>query len=413
MNQDNNQEFELSGTLGNLNDIPNNNELNNDSLTIMPEVNEIEMLDVEIKPEEQVNMTQDNQMINQNINLNEVPNNNSLDQNLNPIPNSFEIGDIGSVPPIDPTGKGEKKSKGKKVLFTILIIIIIFGIGAMVYYYLHISRNSIGNAVIPKELSFEIGEDIPTDINEYATFKSISSNNCILNTNNVDTSKVGEYEYKITCGNNVYTGKIYLKDSKGPEVETKTIVKKINDPIAPEEFIKECKEKGECNYAFENVDTVTNYMQQAGNYDLNIIVTDPNNNVSTIPVKLIVIDKDIKVYLNCVQAEQSNEEFKGNVSSITKIGISEDSQYVGLYFKIKEYILTTEEEYNKIKNNYIENKVLDVNNGEGTPIFDDDNLTISFEEIMSGEAEFGTDYSSIKNYYETTQNYKCNIMSVN
>ena len=120
MNQDNNQEFELSGTLGNLNDIPNNNELNNDSLTIMPEVNEIEMLDVEIKPEEQVNMTQDNQMINQNINLNEVPNNNSLDQNLNPIPNSFEIGDIGSVPPIDPTGKGEKKSKGKKVLFTIL-----------------------------------------------------------------------------------------------------------------------------------------------------------------------------------------------------------------------------------------------------------------------------------------------------
>jgi len=78
-----------------------------------------------------------------------------------------------------------------------------------------------------------------------------------------------------------------------------------------------------------------------------------------------------------------------------------------------EFIVSTEDEYNKIKTNYTENGSLDINNGEGTPIFDDTNLTISIEETLSGEAEFGSDYSSIKTHYETTKNYKCNIINVN
>ena len=47
------------------------------------------------------------------------------------------------------------------------------------------------------------------------------------------------------------------------------------------------------------------------------------------------------------------------------------------------------------------------------PTFDDENLTITIEETLSGESSFGSDYSSIKSYYETTKNYKCNILNVN
>lgn len=438
MNQDN-KEFELSGTLGSLNDTAINN-LANDNTNVETannleqnkEVigtinNDIEMLDVATPVvEEPVQNTSVEPVINQEVvnqpveantktesELNIDPLNMPTQPDLNPIPTNFDIGDIGSVPPVDPTGKGEKKSKKKNVLFIILVIIFILAIGGLIFYYLHVSKGSIGNAVETKELQFELGKSLPTDINEYATFKSISGSNCILNVNNVDTSKAGTYEYTITCGNNTYKGNIVIKDSSAPEAKSKTIVKKVNDTITPEEFISECNDSTECTYEFADSELVANNMKQAGTYEFDIIVKDANENSNTIPVKLIVIDSDIKVYLNCGLSNQTIEGFNGSVSYIDKIGISTEHQYVGLYFKITEFIVTTEEEYNNIKNNYTENGILDINNGEGTPIFDDTNLTITFEETLSGEADFGTDYSSIKTYYETTKGYKCNIINVN
>ena len=427
MNQDN-KEFELSGTLGSLNDAALNNLANNNpnettanNIDQTPINNEIEMLDVptpvvETQIEQNVEQTPVTQQ-----NVIDTPMTGSLniepvmptEADLNPIPTNFDIGDIGSVPPVDPTGRGEKKSKKKNGLFIFLVIVFILAIGALVFYYLHVSRGSISNAVKTKDLNFELGAELPTDINEYATFKSISGSNCILNTSSVDTNKAGTYEYTITCGSKTYKGNLTLKDSTAPVIKSKTIVKKVNDTITPEEFVSECNDSSECTYEFDNAEVVANNLKQAGTYEFNIIAKDETGNSNTVPVKLIVIDSDIKVYLNCQLTDQTIEGFNGSVSYVDKIGISPESKYVGLYFRIKEFIVSTEDEYNKIKTNYNENGSLDINNGEGTPIFDDTNLTISIEETLSGEAEFGSDYSSIKTHYETTKNYKCNIINVN
>jgi len=436
MNQDN-KEFELSGTLGSLNDaalnnlanqtneLPENNTDQNNNLTeeTVPTVNEeIEMLDlsepiadVSVESVEAPRVASDANVSNELNSLDkDVLQPVSAQTNLDPVSPIFDIGDIGSVPPIDPTGKGEKKpSKKNKGLFIFLVIIFILAIGALVFYYLRISKGSIDNAVETKPLNAELGEELSTNIEDYANFKSISSSNCVLDTSSIDIEKAGTYEYIITCGSKEYKGKITLKDTKSPEVEVKTIVKKVNDTITPEEFISSCKESTECTYTFENAETVSNYITQAGTYDLNIIIKDKNENSNTVPAKLIVIDSDIQVYLNCVLSEQEIEGFAGNVSYIDKIGISPDTQYVGIYFKIKEFRASTEEEYNNIKNSYQNDGVISINNGEGKPIFDDTNLTITFEEILSGEAEFGNNYSAIKAHYETTKNYKCNIVNVN
>ncbi len=431
MNQDDNN-FELSGTLGSLNDaaldnltqentnetVTNNNVEIYGEVTEQPIDTEIELLDVAMPDNNNV----DANPVNVEPNLSEQTPNlefNGLDinnvvtpeHNLNPIPTNFDIGDIGSVPPVDPTSKKEKKT-GKKGWFIFLVIVFILIIGALIFYYLRISKGTLSNAVVTKEINMEMGEELSTNINDYATFKSIASSNCVLNTKNVDILNAGTYEYSITCGNRAYKGNITIKDSQAPVVKTKTLVKKINDPVNPEEFISECADSSGCTYKFQNPEIVNTHLQQAGTYDMNIIINDASNNSTTVAVKLIVIDGDIKVYLNCVLKDQAEENFAGIVSYIDKIGINTDTNYAGIHFNIKEYTASSVDEYNRIKNEYINNQTLIINNGLGNPIFDDTNLTITIEDALN-EAEFGESYSEIKTYYEKTKNYQCNIVNVN
>ncbi|MBQ6687242.1 MAG: hypothetical protein IJN03_01820 [Bacilli bacterium] len=436
MNQDN-KEFELSGTLGSLSNaaldnlaIQNSNETEeivseninvNGEMQLEPSsgletAGEIEMLDLDFTPVDNGEpITEAN--LNQESTVNNTPeleltNGVTPSQNLDPIPTNFDIGDIGSIPPIDPTNNKKKKG-GNKLWFVILIIIFIITVGALIFYYLRVSKGTLANAVVTKEIKYEMGEELSSNINDYATFKSISSNNCVLNTNNVDVTNAGTYEYSITCGSKVYKGNVIVSDNSAPVVETKTIVKKINDTIEPKEFISNCNEASECSYAFENADEVTTNLQTAGVYELNINVSDSNNNTTTTKVKLIVIDSDIKVYLNCALSDQNEEGFAGTITYTDKIGIGYELQYVGIYFKTKEYQASNEEEYNRIKNEYQNNNILNINNGVGKPVFDDENLTITIEEILSGPADFGDSFAKIKNDYETNKKYKCNIVNVN
>ena len=315
---------------------------------------------------------------------------------------------------MDPLNNKENKpTKKKKGLFIFLVIILILLVGGFVYYYLHISKGTLSTSVTTKNLTLQIDDNLSTDINDYATFKGTNSNNCILDTKNVNVNKVGTYEYTITCGTKSYSGKITLQDTKAPEVALKTIVKKVNDVVAPEEFIDKCDEANECTYSFNNMDEVNNAMMTAGTYELQILVTDANNNSNVVKAKLIVIDSDIKVYLNCVSNDQTLDGFDGTLSYISKIGISPESQYVGIYFKTKQFIAKTEEEYIRLKNEYNNTGKLSISEDNIKPIFDDENLKITYEETLSGDAEFGTNYAEIKSYFESNNEYKCNILNVN
>lgn len=438
MNQDN-KEFELSGTLGSLSNAALDNLANQnsnetdinvneniieepklESETIIEPIGEIEMLDLDFNPVNNNEGTLETTAtteppINSASNTPDLEINNMVtpNQNLDPIPTNFDIGDIGSIPPVDPTNKNKKKKGGSKLWFVILIIVFIIAVGALIFYYLRVSKGTLANAVVTKEVKYEMGQELSSNINDYATFKSISGNNCVLNTNNVDVTKAGTYEYSITCGSKVYKGNVIVSDNSAPVVETKTIVKKVNDTLEPKEFISDCNETSECTYSFENTDEVTTNLQTAGVYEFNINVSDSNNNKTTTKVKLIVIDSDIKVYLNCVLSDQTEEGFAGNVTYTDKIGIGYELQYVGVYFKVKDYQASNEEEYNRIKTEYVNNNVLNINNGSGKPIFDDENLTIKIEEILNGPADFGESYAKIKNDYEVNKKYKCNIINVN
>lgn len=418
MNRDN----ELSGTLGSLSDAALNNLTNqNNENELLNNLNEsqsqdIEMLDFDV-PTNNIEVENDTTL---DVVDSEPTNNQMLDFNnfdmpqpgFESIPTNFDIGDIGSVPPVDPKSKKEKKKKSN-AWFVILVIILILIVGALVFYYLKVSKGTLDKAVTPKDITIEVGTELSADINDYAEFSSISSNNCILNTKEVDSSKLGTYEYRITCGTKSYSGSVYVKDTMSPLVTTKILVKKVGDTVKPEDFIEKCEETTSCTYAYSNAEEVNTSLSQAGTYNIGIIVNDENNNSTTVEAKLVVIESDIKVYLNCVSEPITEETFNGTKTHVHKIGINSELAYAGIYFKNKEFIASTEEEYNNIKNNYINNNVLSINSGVGVPIFDDANLTIGIEELITAQAEFGDTYNAIKNYYETTMNYRCNIINAN
>ena len=107
---------------------------------------------------------------------------------INDMPTAPIFNDIGTVPPIPeapilteaPKSKHKNKKPVNKTIFVLIIVLVIAAIGVAVYVLLGISGKKVNGGsspIILKEVNIELGGEISTNINEYATFKGISSNN--------------------------------------------------------------------------------------------------------------------------------------------------------------------------------------------------------------------------------------------
>ena len=153
-----------------------------------------------------------------------VNNNFTPSGNINDFTNSNKVENIGVVPPQNNDNK--KKKPMNKILFIILIIALIGAVAYGVYYFLSVSNNTV--KLTPKTVSIGVGETVPDDIKEYATFTRGNASTCSVNTRNVDTSTVGEYEVTITCGKNTYKAKVVVSDKTAPVAEVNMVFTTIN-----------------------------------------------------------------------------------------------------------------------------------------------------------------------------------------
>ena len=414
--EENNNNTELSGTLGSLtqntinlmdNGVPQQN----------ADIPQVENNDIEVLDFEPTISVSDNG-IDDGASLNPVAPVPTIDPVVGPelnnnfnteLSNNFDMGNIGSVPPMDNSDKPKKKHIG---LFIILIIILILAIGGGLYYYLSKGEISIVNRVKVKNPTVELGEALPKDINNYVIIKNARNAKCILNTTNVDINKLGEYNYSVTCGTKKYDGVITVADKKAPVVKTKTVAKRLNETLTASEFIAACEDATECTYEIDDKAKVDEYLKTVGTYDINLTIIDKSGNKANATAKLVVLENDVKVYLNCFLDDQSVDDINGTYSQYDKIAISSSTNYAGIYFRVKEYTITKKDEYDTIKTKYEKDKTISIGGGLD-PLFDDSNLTIRFEETLTDSSEFGSTYGDIRNYYETTKGYKCNIMNAN
>ena len=130
-------------------------------------------------------------------------------------------------------------------------------------------------SVTPKEVEIEVGSEVSTNIDDYATFTGINSANCSLDTSNItDTSVLGnEYTFSVTCGANTYNGTATIVDTTAPSAVPRDVTVQLNGEVSPQDFVSSCTDATDCAYAFSDPEAVNEYLAATGEYSVDIIVT--------------------------------------------------------------------------------------------------------------------------------------------
>ena len=300
--------------------------------------------------------------------------------------------EIGTVPPIPdnpiPTPvvnnpEPKPKKKMNKTLFVLIIVLLIAAVGVGVYIFLNVSNKTKTPNVVLKNVEIELGSEVSSNIDDYATFNGIASSSCSLNTNNISTDTVNqEYEFTITCNGVTYTGKAKIVDTIAPVVEVKEVTVQVGSTVSPEDFIASCNDASECSYQFKNEATVNGYLTQAGTDNaVEIVVTDEAGNTANVTALLnVTVDEVPTVYLRCTLDQVSlrfgiiDGNFSGNVTRDTSFTLDES-------------------EYNNLKDTYLGSANITYEGVTGTPSFDDSTFTLTVSEVLTKaelEGELGT-----------------------
>ena len=355
-----------------------------------------------------------------------VPNNGNLGMNPNPqpMPAFDNPNNIGTIPPnnniAQPINNKKQKKGMNKTLFIILIIGLLGAVGAGVYWYLSLPKTP-DVTIETKDITYELNEEISTSVEDYATIKGTNASNCTLNTDKIDTTKIGQYEYTITCGTLEKTGKALVGDTKAPIVSLVTVYKKINDELKPEDFIGICSDTTECKYEFEDESTATTLTSTAGeNISVNLIVKDESENEIKVEGKLNVITSGIRAYYECTSKEQNLEDLNATMTLTHSLGILDTNAADGKLafgnFGTQKvvYKFTDAEQFDNLQKEFKEKGIVTINNIEGIADFDKENMTITMIsdiDLSNLKTQYGEEsfvsYGTIKPLYETTLGYTC------
>ena len=290
--------------------------------------------------------------------------------------------EIGTVPPIPdnpiPTPvvnnpEPKPKKKMNKTLFVLIIVLLIAAVGVGVYIFLNVSNKTTTPNVVLKNVEIELGSEVSSNIEDYATFNGIASSSCTLDTSAISTDTLNqEYDFTIVCNGVTYTGKAKIVDTTAPIVEVKEVTVQVGTTVSPEDFIASCSDASECSYQFKNEATVNGYLTQAGTDNaVEIVVTDEAGNTANVTALLnVTVDEVPTVYLRCTLDNVSlvfgiiDGNFSGNVTRSTTFTLEES-------------------EYNNLKDTYLGSANITYEDITGTPSFDDSTLTLTVSEVLT------------------------------
>ena len=215
----------------------------------------------------------------------------------------------------------------KHVFIKCLIILFIIGLGVgAVLFYKH------ENTLILKNLKIEVGTELSTDVKDYLRSGEKYAYKYKLYIDNVDTSKVGEYSYKVKYNKNIKTGTINVVDTKKPEVlldDNVTIGTK--EEFNPNIFVLKCTDASlPCTVSLKNKKD-SEKIKTPGVYNIDIIISDAAGNTKEETVKLTVsedekvssrMSNDLEYYTN----SENDDTMKHILFTELSTAISEDSK---------------------------------------------------------------------------------------
>ena len=391
--------------------MPNNNEKNNEGL------NAVSLGSIEAsEPVETLNVDPVSEIPPVTQGASDIPPVEPVSYDIpEPINTTPVFNEVGTVPPINnqPTSippvieeEPKKKKKGNKLIFVMIIVLCIAAVGVGVYILLNIS-NEPSVVVTPREVTIEVGSEVSSNIDDYATFSGIASSSCSLDTSSItSTEEVGAiYNFNITCNGVTYTGTATVVDTTDPVVELRDVTVEVGGSVAEEDFIASCTDASGCSYEFSDSEALSGYLESANDYHVDIIVRDEYDNEVVVTANLHVTSEDVPdLYLSCTA---SSEEVRlPIVANILE----------GTIIRTYTFTFDSESEYNTFKENNQDSDTVTYNNVTGTPSFSDEELTLTLTRRLTKtelDQEAGstlpTGYGELRNYYRNL-GYTCTFI---
>ena len=177
------------------------------------------------------------------------------------------------------------------IILSVVFILLIGAGGYGVYYYFFF--NNPRNFEV-KDIKIEYGSEIPSSVLNYINLTDISEPDYTLDLSNVKKD-IGTYNYTVSYGNTVKTGKITIEDTTAPVVTFKDNLKfEEGSIITKEMLVSECSDISECSYDLTSpIDT-----SKTGEVEASITAIDNLGNKKDYPVNINIYEKIIKIICN-------------------------------------------------------------------------------------------------------------------
>ncbi len=327
--------------------------------------------------------------------------------NINGFTNSNKMENIGIVPPQN--NETKQKKPMSKFLFVILIIALIGAVAFGVYYFLSISNNMV--KLTPKTVSIGVGESVPDDIKEYATINKGDASACSVNTRNVDTSTIGEYEATIVCGKESFTTKVIVSDKTAPEVTLNVVFKSLNSATVVEDFVKSCTDPSNCKTSFADETKLKEYLATAGGpYDIVIEAKDDAGNTANYTATLYVTPDPISLFANFTSVEENLTDYKAKKTISDIFPINQTLAFQGVARRDYKYVFESAAAYNEVVKD--KESTITFDGITGTAKYNDNKYTLEISTDLSLDTlktenggEFPTAYQDIQTIYKDSKGY--------
>ena len=360
MNEDKNDSMEI---LDDTSVVSNNNDINEEVLNDVP-VSNIANKSVEIKQTATIKSEIGTSVIGQ-------INGDTITATNNPIPEKIDI----SIKPQNVTKINNKKvkvmtkrEKIMNVLSVILVVLVIAGGGVAIYYFGFLNNPNNFNV---KNLSFELGSELPTGVSNYIT----SSNKIDGMEYSLDISKVnstvGSYGYTVTYKGVTKNGTITIKDTQAPVVTIKDNLSFVKGAvITKEDIVNTCVDLSNCSYDLEkSVDTSI-----SGTFNVNVIAKDDVGNSVTTVAKISIVDISKTIVCTSTSEIATDKSYSTiiedtiNFDSNDKL-VSASSKKIVSYIDLNQFFTLYNSEkdnsiysFDKVKFNYSMKNDIDLNN---------------------------------------------------
>lgn len=174
------------------------------------------------------------------------------------------------------------------IILSVVFILLIGAGGYGVYYYFFF--NNPRNFEV-KDIKIEYGSEIPSSVLNYINLTDISEPDYTLDLSNVKKD-IGTYNYTVSYGNTVKTGKITIDDTTAPVVTFKDNLKfEEGSTITKEMLVSECSDTSECSYDLTSpIDT-----SKTGEVEASITATDNFGNTKDYPITIKIYEKLVEM----------------------------------------------------------------------------------------------------------------------